>query len=73
MSASGTRASDDAKMVVVNTSNISRLEVSSMISCSILDYQKMLENGTANMTRLYISNKTVFNPGSAMIDDTGAI
>lgn len=33
----------------------------------------MLENGTANMTRLYISNKTVFNPGSAMIDDTGAI
>lgn len=33
----------------------------------------MLENGTSNLTRLYVSNQTVFTPGNAMIDDTTAI
>ncbi|CAL5978654.1 Conserved_hypothetical protein [Hexamita inflata] len=70
---SGTnRASEDISLVTMEMDS-TKFEVSNALSTDIKDYQKALENGTSNKTRLYVSDEIEFDPISSTIDETNAI
>ena len=60
-------------MFVCNLVNTTYTNFVSEINTDIKSYQEMLENGTANSTIMYVSQKATFDANSMEKDDMSTI
>lgn len=67
------RANENIKLIAVYMNETKSLEVSNELRVTMKDYEQIFENGTANITKLAVSENIEFGYENSQVDDTAGI
>lgn len=67
------RANENLKLLAVYMNETKSLEVSNELRVTMNDYEQIFENGTANITKLAVSENIEFGYENSQVDDTAGI